>query len=204
MAEFKKSIENFKAALAGGGVRPSMFQVELRFPNSVVDSTAGVDEQGIFMINASQLPASTVGVIDVPFRGRKFKVSGDRTFAPWTITVTNDTTFNIRKGLEKWSELIQNHNFVLGANNTDVYQTDAIVRQLDRDGNQLRVYQFNGIWPTSLSEMALDMNETDTVQTYTCEFAVQFWSAAGKKAEDADFRSNPVADVTNNKTRIQS
>ena len=53
MAEYKKSIENFKAALAGGGVRPSMFQVELRFPNSVVDSTAGVDEQGIFMIQAS-------------------------------------------------------------------------------------------------------------------------------------------------------
>ena len=36
----QRSIEDFKAVLQGGGVRPTMFEVELTFPESVVsDST---------------------------------------------------------------------------------------------------------------------------------------------------------------------
>ena len=103
-----------------------------------------------------------MGLIDVPFSGRKLKVSGDRTFDDWNITVINDVSFGLRKSFEEWSERIQNHNYALGSNTLNDYFASAIVRQLDRDGQQLRAYRFEGIWPQTVSEIGLDFDSTDT------------------------------------------
>ena len=34
-----------------------------------------------FLVKAANIPASTVGVIDVPYRGRTLKIAGDRTLS---------------------------------------------------------------------------------------------------------------------------
>ena len=174
---YPRSIEEFKAVLQGGGVRPTMFQVEMAFPDAVVVDPTQSDNEGTYLIKAAQLPAAQVGFVEVPFRGRKLKVSGDRTFDDWTVTVTNDVSFGLRKGFEKWSELIQNMNFALGANELNDYFATATVRQLDRDGNQLRAYKFEGIWPTEVAAIGLDFDSTDTVEEFDVTFKVQYWSA---------------------------
>ena len=179
---FKKSITDFKSVLQGGGVRPTMFQVELTFPSSVTADTNLATQEGQFLIKAAQLPPSTVGFISVPFRGRQLKVSGDRSFADWNVTVLNDTSFLLRKAFEKWSELVQNHNYALGSARLDEYFANAIVRQLDRDGTQLRAYRFEGIWPQQVDEIGLDFEARDTVEDYGVTFMVQYWSAI----EDGD------------------
>ncbi len=174
---FKRSIEDFKAVLQGGGVRPTMFQVEMTFPERVVNDSTLITQEGTYLIKAAGLPAAAVGTIEVPFRGRKLKVSGDRTFENWSVTVTNDVSFGLRKGFEVWSELIQNMNFALGSNNLNEYFGTAIVRQLDRQGEQLRAYSFEGIWPASVAGIPLSMDENDSVEDYDVEFCVQYWSA---------------------------
>jgi len=174
----QRSIEDFKAVLQGGGVRPTMFEVEMTFPETVVPDPTLATNEGTFLIKAASLPASNVGVINVPFRGRQLKVSGDRTFADWNITVVNDVSFGLRKAFEEWSERIQNHNYALGSNTLNDYFASAIVRQLDRDGQQLRAYRFEGIWPSVVGEIGLDFNSTDTVEEYDVQFNVQYWSAA--------------------------
>ena len=134
----KRSIEDFKAVLQGGGVRPTMFQVELEFPNAVSGDSGNSTRDAQFLIKASGLPSSNVGQIAIPFRGRQLKVSGDRVFEDWSVTIVNDVSFGIRNTLEAWSERIQNHNYVVGATNLSDYFSSALVRQLDRDGEQLR------------------------------------------------------------------
>ena len=198
MSRFPKSIENFKATLQGGGVRPTMFQVELTFPDSTVVDTAQMANEGIFLVKGSQIPESTIGMIEVPFRGRKLKVSGDRSYAQWPVTVTNDVTFGLRKGFEKWSELIQNMNFALGANELNQYYATAIVRQLDRDGNQLRAYGFEGIWPSSVGAIELDMGDNDTVEEFEVTFEYQYWNAIGSEGnpESVSVDIDPTADKT--------
>ena len=57
--------------------------------------------------------------------------------------------------MEKWAEVIQNMNFAIGANELTDYMGTAEVRQLDRLGQQLRVYQFNGIWPSQIADIPL-------------------------------------------------
>jgi hypothetical protein len=174
---FQKSIEDFKAVLQGGGVRPTMFQVEMTFPDTVVPDPTQATQEGTFLIKTAALPASNVGVIDVPFRGRKLKVSGDRNYDDWSVTVINDVTFGIRKAFEEWAERIQNHNFVLGSNTLVDYFGTAIVRQLDRDGNQLRAYRFEGVWPSTVGEIGLDFETQDTIEEYEVNLCVQYWSA---------------------------
>ena len=197
----QRSIEDFKAVLQGGGVRPTMFEVELTFPDTVVSDPNLATNEGTFLIKASNLPASNVGLIDVPFRGRKLKVSGDRTFDDWNITVINDVSFGLRKSFEEWSERIQNHNYALGSNTLNDYFASAIVRQLDRDGQQLRAYRFEGIWPQTVSDIGLDFDSTDTYEEYDVTFAVQYWSAI----QDGDpFTSAVARDPSANLNQISS
>ena len=185
---FQKSIQDFKSVLQGGGVRPTMFQVEMVFPSVVTPDANQATNEGTFLIKAAQLPPATVGSIPVPFRGRDLKVTGDRVFADWTVTVTNDTTFRIRNAFEKWSEVCQNMNYVLGANTLNEYYSNAIVRQLDRDGQQLRAYRFEGIWPTEVAAIDLSFDSKDQVEEYQVTFAVQYWNAV----EDGDPYTSPV------------
>jgi len=172
-----KSIEEFKAVMQGGGVRPTMFQVEMKFPSDVVPDPNLALNEGIFLIKAASLPASSIGRGEIPFRGRKLKVSGDRVFEDWSVTVINETSFGIRKAFEEWSEKIQGYNYACGATELDSYFGSAIVRQLDRDGSQLRAYQFNGIWPMTVDAIELDFESVDTVENYGVTFAVQYFSA---------------------------
>ena len=51
-------------------------------------------------VRHASLPASNIANIDVPFRGRIFKVAGDRTIENWSITVINDEDFAIRNAFE--------------------------------------------------------------------------------------------------------
>ena len=172
-----RSIEDFKATLQGGGVRPTMFQVEMTFPDGIVPDAAQATIDGTFLIKAANLPASSVAAIDVPFRGRQLKVSGDRSFADWSVTVINDVSFGLRMAFEEWSEKIQNFNYSCGANELTDYFASAIVRQFDRDGNQLRAYRFEGIWPVTVDEIGLSFEADGTIEEYGVTFAVQYFSA---------------------------
>ena len=130
-----RTLESFKARMVGGGARPNLFECELAFPpDSIpVGTTEDVlSDKTRFLVKAASLPASTLGVIDIPFRGRNLKIAGDRTFDPWTITVINDSDFSIRTAFERWMNLINKHEDNAGKNDPVDYQTDAIVKQFGR------------------------------------------------------------------------
>ena len=85
------SIQDFKSTLIGGGARPNLFEVVL---TNVPRFYGGMMlEDFSILCKAAQLPASNIASIDVPFRGRIFKVAGDRTYDTWTVTVINDIDF---------------------------------------------------------------------------------------------------------------
>ena len=176
---YEASIEQFKGVLKGGGVRPTMFQVSLSFPEGVVSDglSADGDRRVTFLCKGASLPPSTISNIPIPFRGRELKVAGDRSFADWSVTVINDDSFLIKNAMEKWSEKIQRHNFALGETSLDQYFSDGYVRQLDRDATVLRTYAFRGIWPTEISAIDLSFDPAGSVEEYQVNFCVQYWTA---------------------------
>jgi len=173
-----RTISDFKSKLTGGGARPNLFEVELAFPSAAKpDNESEVLEKARFLVKAAALPASTIANIDIPFRGRILKIAGDRTFETWTITVMNDVDFSIRSAFEKWMNIINKMSDGTGIANPALYQKDAIVKQLDRDGSLLRSYKFWDIFPTNLSTIDLSYDTTDTIQEFTVEMQVHYWEA---------------------------
>lgn len=180
-----KTISDFKSQLTGGGARPNLFEVELTtFPEAAAAADWSA-EKFSYMCKAAALPASNVAPIDVPFRGRIFKVAGDRTFDTWTVTVINDEDFILRNAFEAWMEGISKLDNALGATDPGAYMTDALVYQLGRgstlnsrnnqgdDHSILKVYKFKDIFPTNISQIDLSYDTSDTLEEFTVEFQVQ-------------------------------
>ena len=183
-----KTISNFKSALIGGGARPNLFEVELTtLPNGV----AWDADKFRYMCKASSLPASNIAAIDVPFRGRIFKVAGDRTIETWSVTVINDEDFKLRNAFEEWMEQIAKLDNNLGATLPESYMTNATVFQLGRgstksssnsEGNNnavLKEYEFIDIFPTSISAIDLSYDSSDAIEEFTVDFNVQSYRLSG-------------------------
>ena len=180
-----KTISQFEQALSGGGARPNLFEVELDASN-LTQFMGGVPAANLaFMCKAAALPASVIANIDVPFRGRIFKVAGDRTIENWSITVINDESFKLRNAFEEWMQLIAKLDTNIGAVNPESYMVDADVYQLgrgstpgskDNTGNAnavLKQYTMESIFPTNVAGIDLSYDTGDTIEEFTVEFQVQ-------------------------------
>ena len=178
-----RTISDFKSRLVGGGARPNLFEVRMTDLPDFVDDWPSETFQ--FMCKAAALPASNIAAIDVPFRGRIFKVAGDRTIDTWTITIINDEDFRIRNAMEAWMDGIAKLSNNLGATNPSAYMRNATVFQLGRgatprsvnsDGERnavLAEYEFIDIFPTNISQIDLSYDSSDTIEEFTVEFQVQ-------------------------------
>jgi hypothetical protein len=169
------NINDFKAKLAGGGARPNQFKVTMPFPGYA--QVGGEIEELAFLCKVTQLPAMTVGMVTVPFRGRQIKIAGDRTFADWTITVINDTNFKLRNAFERWSNGINNMTDGEGLTNPADYQVDAFVDQLDRNGATLKSYTLRGAYPTEIAAIELDYGNNDTIEEFQVTFNYQYFES---------------------------
>jgi len=167
------NIDNFKAKLTGGGARPNLFKVICNFPAEA----EGDAELASFLIKGAGLPASVIAPIEVPYRGRKLKVAGDRTFEPWTITVINDEGFVIRNAFERWMNSINEHINNVGLINPNDYQTDMTVQQLGKDDSVLKTIDLKGVFPTNLSQIELNYETNDQIEEYTVELQYQYWTS---------------------------
>ena len=183
-----KTISNFKAALIGGGARANLFEVELTTLPAGISWDA---DSFRYMAKAATLPASNIANIDVPFRGRTFKIAGDRTIDPWTVTIINDEGFKLRNAFEEWTDLIAKLDNNLGATDPSAYMVNAKVYQLGRGSSPssksntgsanavLKEYEFIDIFPTTVAAIDLSYDSTDTIEEFTVDFQVQSYSFAG-------------------------
>ena len=186
----KRNIQSFRDRMIGGGARPNMFEVNIDLPDQI-GKDKNRDENMRFMIKAAEIPAANIGNIPVPFRGRVLPVAGDRTFDPWTVTVINDTSFNIRDAMEQWSNSINDLQFDGGITSPAAYQTEAFVTQLGRVNDnsgqlssgtdnmqQIRQYKFFGIYPNTVSSIPLDYGATDQIEEFQVTFNYIYWTVA--------------------------
>ena len=183
-----RNIADFKGKLVGGGARPNLFEVTIP---ALPEGIAWDGDPFRYMCKAASMPASTIANIDVPFRGRIFKVAGDRTVDVWSITVINDEDFKLRNAFEEWMDRIAKLDNNLGATQPESYMVDAEVFQLGRgstksstnsDGSAnsvLKQYKMQSIFPTSLSAIDLSYDTGDTIEEFTVEFQVQSFEFAG-------------------------
>ena len=167
-------LNDFKSqALKSGGARANLFMVEGNIGNNSDDGLLK------FMCKSASIPASEIGEIIVPWRGRQFKMPGDRTFGDWELTILEDADHDLRHKFEAWSQTFQHHFDNVsedGDLNVPIYQ-DWKIHWLGRDGAIKRTYNFVGCWPKNIgaTEVAFDTN--DTLAEFSVTMAYQWWTS---------------------------
>ena len=193
MAKKGLGLLTFQSAIKGG-VRPNLFSVEHGFPTGVaeptIDGTGKPEESVTYMCKAAALPATNVGTVELPFRGRVLKVPGDRTYETWTGTFYMDDAFALRSAYEKWIQLT--NDVEANTANSDIVDTwvDIQVTQLDKFGGdgaadgkltELRQYNLVSAWPVSVSQVSLAYDNNDSYEEFDVEFAYQYHTSSGGK-----------------------
>lgn len=177
-----------------GGVRPNLFEVTHEFPAGI----DGVEKDTVsVMCKSAALPASTVGTVELPFRGRVLKVPGDRTFESWTATFYMDDAFSLRGAYERWIDLTNR----VDVNRSDAPLTSGVpgatlqdinVLQLDKFGDaagsnglaNIREYKLVSAFPVSVSQISLAYDNNDSYEEFDVEFAYQFFTTDGGTGEN--------------------
>jgi len=174
----------------GEGVKPNMFSVEIPFPAGLDNEpTANSEDQKLvnLLCKSTALPASNLGVIEVPFRGRTVKIAGDRTFDTWTATFFNDKDLKLRSFFEQWANTINTHDDnsapLFKPNKSDGYMGELIVKQLEKDasagGAVLRQYTLLHCFPTNVSPIDLAYDSNDQIEEFTVEWQYSYFTAQG-------------------------
>lgn len=159
------SVTEFKSrGLQRGGYRPALFEVRVTY----------IGQEFSFLCQSTNVPAMTMGVIEVPYFGRKIKIAGDRTYAEWTTTVMVEEDFAARNALEQWQMDINRGDSNVRALVNEEYKREAQVRLYGKAGNVIRTYNLAGCWPSDVGTIELDWNTTDTIGTYTVTWAFDF------------------------------
>jgi hypothetical protein len=176
------NIDQFRTALATGGVRPNLFSINCTFPSALVTAqnsqNTNAQRKLFFTARAASIPEDSVGQIGVGYFGRVIKLPGDRTFANWTTTVINDEDYLVRNTLEQWhsgiNDIIDNNRdpaFALQSG----YKTIVNVVQYNKVGDPIKSYDLYGAWPINLAGMNLDWSEQNTIQEFSVTWSYDYW-----------------------------
>lgn len=187
------NISTFKSSgLVYGGARPSLFRVILSTPDSLGISSAS-RSKFTFVCKTAELPESSIGVIEVPYFGRRIKVAGERAFADWSVTVMNDEDFAVRSLFEKWSNAINRlvSNVRDPSIATENYKVDLDIEQFSKDGNIIRSYQLIGAFPVAVGPIGLNWESANAIEEFSVNFAYDYWVPDTETSEKKAGGENP-------------
>ena len=166
------SINTFRSgAMTGGGARPNLFECGL--------VGQAIPANFKLLCKIASIPASTMGVVEVPYFGRMVKVPGNRTFDNLSVTVINDEGMEVRLAVEAWMNKMNSHV----GNKSDLPSTlfsVMTVSHYGRDGGNTAigggVWTFTNAFPVALGEIGLDWGSNDTIEEFTIDFAYDYWT----------------------------
>ena len=180
------NIANFRSNFQGG-TRPNRFLV-----TGGIGSTA-IGDSG-FLIKATSLPASTNGVIPVPYRGRVLKIPGDRMFAEWAITIIDDADTSIkgkggvgmtdlRSEFVSWSNAINSHvgNITTDPNVSNLATKWQVSMLSQKDDKKIRTIELHNCWPIEVAAVDLSYDTADSITEFSVNLAYDFWTEKSTK-----------------------
>ena len=168
------TLQNIKSKL-GAGARSNLFRVG--YTAAGLSNTTDLS----FLTKAAALPSSTIGLIEIPFRGRRLKVAGDRTFTEWTVTVISDDAFNVRRAIESYQKLFNVTDF----DAAETFQGDRnssratlTVEHLTANNVASRTYKLENAFPSEIGAIDLSYDTTDAIEEFTITWTYDYFTAS--------------------------
>ena len=166
------SIDQVLSGLANNQfVRPSLFKI------SIDDVVVGGGEQ-VFWVKSASLPASTVGVIEVPYHGRKAYMPGDRTFSDWQMTViyADEGSNSLYNKFLSWMNEIQTPAGVgVAREQAKMVKVDVLSPNSEiGDNNIIDTYTLYGAFPIEIGSMDLSQETSDAFMEFTVSLSYSY------------------------------
>lgn len=153
------NIRDVLARVKTGMAKTNLFTISIPFSN--------LSQSLEFRGKGTQLPSSELGVVEIPFRGRKIKAPGQRTFSEWSVTVMETESMEVRAKLEEWMNSMDNAE--TGARDGS-RMVDVTVSCLTPKGTKPLTFTLFGVFPTSIAAVEMNFDE----QTAPLEYQVTF------------------------------
>ena len=177
-------LSTFQSALQYGGARPSLFEFKI-----TAAPTDDMTKANIHLYcNVSEIPPLTLTPIERQYFGRTVKIPGDLVFADLTTTIINTEDYTVRNEIEKWMDVINgtsdNKNVVSGLAGGlgDFGRGTAELIHYQQDGNKTMTYEFEDIWPTNISEIALSYDTASDIEQFDVTWAYNYYTQTGGTA----------------------
>ena len=164
-----------------GGFRPNRFRVQGAFGSKEEKTTT-------FHIRSSSIPASSLTTISLPYRGRNFKMPGNRTYSPWQITVLDDNKeggISLWEDFHDWSNRINSHlDNITNSKALDFSNEMATwnVVQLDINGKEVKQIDLLYCWPAEVSPIALNMDDNESLSTFNVTMEYSYYERNTSKS----------------------
>ena len=84
----------------------------------------------------------------------------------------------LRSAFENWSAIFNSHTTNLAPRNFMEFMPTWSVTQLQRDGEALRSYSFNGCFPSEVGSIDLSYENNDAVAEFPVTLNYSWWEAA--------------------------
>lgn len=186
------TIFDFAAAL-NSSVRPNQFRVHIVFPTAVEGSKVAAFNEVTFLTHQASLPSYNTEDCPVYYRGRIIHESGEKSYEQWSCTIYNTSDFTVRTVIENWASLMHDPSVVAGSVDPNVYKSNILIEQLDRNDQCLRVYKLVGAWPSSTGTIELDYSQGTTVESLQLQFYFDYFVVGGDELlKNVDYTVTPV------------
>ena len=176
------TISDLKASL-NIGARPNLFEVEITLPSIPTVTFSDKLKRNVnYLCKGAAIPAYTIGIIEVPFRGERIKVPGDRVFTDWTVTFVIDSAHEVRDAFKQWTESIApqfNSSATERQKLLSDYYKDIVIKHYDTTGGgtnstPIRFYKLFDAFPTDVGPIELASDATDSLSEFTVSFQYHY------------------------------
>lgn len=151
--------------------RPYLFMVEMPF----ID---GNNAKVTAFARSTTLPKYSVGTIEIPFQSQKLRFAGPATIdGTWQIEFLCDELHSLRNRFMQWLQIEYNPQALLAGAPVSYKYDNCKVYQLARNGEVVVSYQFVGLFPTNVGEVALNHEETG-YSRFPVEFAYDYFTVS--------------------------
>ena len=175
------SLSTFQGALASGGARPSLFELEIS------GTPAGVSDQSLgnvkYFCNVSALPPLTVTPIERQYFGRTVKIPGDMVFGDLRTTIIMTEGGNERSELEIWMNEINgtiSNEMNSGHNTSNGFAGTVKLHQYGKDdnGSPIHTVTFVDCWPSTVGEIALSYDTASDIEQFDVTWTYNYYTFA--------------------------
>ena len=175
------SLSTFQGALATGGARPSLFDLEVSGTPAGVSDTKLEDIK--YFCNVSALPPLTVTPIERQYFGRTVKIPGDMVFGDLSTTIIMTEGGDERSELEVWMNEI--NGTVTNAMNASHVTSNGFaatvkLHQYGKDGDDSPIHTvtFVDCWPSTIGEIALSYDTASDIEQFDVTWTYNYYTFA--------------------------